>query len=153
MGLFSFLNKKKDWFTPAEQEEIVAAVRAAERQTSGEIRIFIESRCAYVNPIDRAAEIFFGLNMHQTQQRNAVLVYLAMKDHQLAIYGDQGIHERVGTAFWTAEVQKMIAAFGKNCYKEGIIEIVTDIGRVLAEQFPYHNEDKNELPDEIVFGR
>lgn len=153
MGLFSFFYKQKDWFSPADQQEILAAVREAEQRTSGEIRIFIESRCAYVNPIDRAAEVFYGLKMDQTDLHNGVLLYLAMKDHQLAIYGDQGIHQKVGTAFWTAEVQKMIAAFGKQCYKEGIIEIVTDIGRVLTEQFPYHNEDKNELPDEIVFGR
>ncbi|HMP87008.1 MAG TPA: TPM domain-containing protein [Lacibacter sp.] len=153
MGLFSFLYKTKDWFTPREQEEILAAVREAERQTSGEIRIFMESRCSYVNPLDRAAELFYGLKMDQTEQRNGVLLYLAMRDHQIAVYGDKGIHEKVGTTFWTEEVRKMIAEFNKDHINEGIIEMVRDIGIALTQHFPYHNGDKNELPDEIIFGK
>jgi len=81
-------------------QQIVAAIGQAERQTSGEIRVFVESRCRFVNPLDRAAEVFTGLKMDQTAQRNAVLVYVALKDRQLALYGDKGIHEKVGDAFW-----------------------------------------------------
>lgn len=153
MGWFSSWWKKEDWFTPQERERIVAAVRAAEQRTSGEIRIFIESRCSYVDPLERAAEIFFGLKMEQTEDRNAVLLYIAMKDHQLAIFGDQGIHEKVGSAFWNAEVKQICSEFQAEHIADGIVHIVTDIGEALVHHFPYHNEDRNELPDDIVFGR
>jgi uncharacterized membrane protein len=91
--------------------------------------------------------------MDKTEDRNGVLLYIAMKDHQLAIFGDEGIHAKVGTGFWNEEVAKMLQAFGKDEITEGIIKIVTEIGDALVSHFPYENEDRNELPDNIVFGK
>jgi uncharacterized membrane protein len=153
MGIFSFLSKKQNWFTPQENEIIVNAIRAAEKRTSGEIRVFIETRCSYVDPVDRAVEVFFGLKMDKTEDRNGVVLYIAMKDHQLAVFGDKGIHEKVGTEFWNKEVHKMLSSFSKENYAEGIVQIVKEIGEALVSYFPYENEDRNELPDDIVFGR
>ncbi len=153
MGIFSFLSRKQNWFTQQENETIVNAIRAAEKRTSGEIRVFIESRCSYVDPVDRAVEIFFGLKMDKTEDRNGVVLYIAMKDHQLAVFGDKGIHEKVGTEFWNKEVNKMLSSFSKENYTGGIVQIVTEIGDALVSNFPYENEDRNELPDDIVFGR
>lgn len=153
MGIFSFFNKKQDWFTPDEHASIVNAIRAAEKRTSGEVRVFVESRCSYVDPVDRAVEVFFGLKMEKTEDRNGVLLYIAMKDHQLAVFGDEGIHEKVGTDFWNNEVRQMLSSFSKHNYAEGIVKIITDIGEALVAHFPYENEDRNELPDDIVFGR
>lgn len=153
MGIFSFLFPVKPFFTDEEQQQIVAAIRAAEKRTSGEIRLFIESKCSYVDALDRAAEIFFGLKMEQTQDRNGVLLYFAMKDHQMAIFGDEGIHKKVGTEFWNKEVKKVLSEFRKDNHAQGIINIITEIGEALVTHFPYENEDRNELPDDIVFGR
>ena len=115
--------------------------------------MFIESRCSFVDPVDRAIEVFFGLKMDQTEDRNGVVLYIAMKDHQLAVFGDKGIHEKVGTDFWNKEVRKMLSSFRKENYADGIVQIVTEIGEALLTHFPYENEDRNELPDDIVFGR
>jgi uncharacterized membrane protein len=106
-----------------------------------------------VDPVDRAAEVFFGLKMEQTEDRNGVILYVAMKHHQLAIFGDEGIHKIVGTEFWNAEVQKILREFNATHYVDGIIAIVNDIGEALVKHFPYEQEDKNELPDNIVFGQ
>ena len=122
--------------------------------TSGEVRVFVESKCSYVDAIDRAAELFFKLQMQETKDRNAVLVYVAMKDRQLAVFGDEGIHQKVGNEYWNTEVKKMISNFNRDNYAEGISEVVKDIGEALTKHFPYNNDtDKNELPDEIVFGK
>jgi len=151
--LFSFF-KKKDFFSAEQHQHIVEAVRAAEKETSGEVRVFVESRCRFVDPLDRAAELFFGLKMDQTAERNGVLVYVAIKDRQLAILGDEGIHQKVGNEFWQKEVKKMIVEFNKENFAEGIAKVVLDIGQALKTNFPYKGEsDKNELPDDIVFGR
>src|ERR1700692_1452657 len=99
MSLFSFF-KKKPFFTAEEQAQIVAAIASSEKQTSGEIRVYVESHCRFVDPLDRAAETFYGLKMEKTEAHNAVLVYVATKDRQLALYGDKGIHEKVGDKFW-----------------------------------------------------
>jgi uncharacterized membrane protein len=145
--------KKKEFFSDEEQDRIVQAIRFAERRTSGEIRVYMESRCRFVNPVDRAIEVFYGLKMEKTDDRNGVLVYVAVKDRQLAIFGDEAIHQRVGSDFWELEVKKMLDEFNSAHFVEGIVDIVKDIGEALYHHFPYEREDKNELPDNIVFGK
>jgi len=148
-----FRTKPARYFSEEENRRIVAAIQEAERRTSGEVRVFVEKRCRFIEPLMRAQEIFLSLKMTETAQRNAVLVYIAMKDRQLAIYGDEGIHTKVGDAFWNNEVKKMLEQFNGENYTEGLVQIIFDIGEALVTHFPYDGStDKNELPDEIVFG-
>jgi uncharacterized membrane protein len=148
------LFRKKEFFSPAERQGIVEAVQKAEQRTSGEVRVFVETRCRYMDALDRAKEIFQQLKMDQTQDRNAVLVYIAIKDRQLAVFGDEGIHQKVGDEYWAREVAAMLGAFNHDHIAEGIARCISDIGEALHEHFPYNREiDKNELPDDIVFGR
>ncbi len=136
-----------------EREQIIEAIRANEQRTSGEIRVYIESRCKYVNPLDRAAEIFWNYKMDHTKDRNAVLLYIALQDHQYAIFADEGIHQRVGQEFWNREVEAMGRHFRENHYTKAFIEVISDIGEALHKHFPYdRTTDKNELPDDIIFG-
>ena len=151
---FPFLKKKKHFFTEAQEALIVEAVRNAETRTSGEVRVFVESRCKYMDATDRAAEVFFSLKMEKTKDRNAVLVYIALKDRQLAVFGDEGIHRKVGSEFWNREVGVMIRNFNREDYAAGISACVADVGEKLHLHFPYDRDtDKNELPDNIVFGK
>ncbi len=151
--MFSFF-KKKDLFTAAENERIVAAIRNAEKRTSGEVRVYIEPKNPLVDPLERAALIFSKLEMDETDHRNAVLLYIATKDKELALYGDKGIHEQVGTAYWQNEVKEMLQNFKENHLVDGIVNCITHVGETLHEKFPYiSTEDKNELPDEIIFGK
>lgn len=152
LGLFK--RKPENFFSEEEKHHIMEAVKQAELRTSGELRIYIENRCEYVDPLRRAQEVFHGLNMEQTAQRNAVLIYVAMKDRQLAVYGDEGIHTIVGDAFWNREVNSMLQHFNKNNYAEGIANMALAVGDALQKHFPYDAAtDVNELPDDIVFGR
>jgi len=152
--MFPFSRKKEEFFTSDENDRVVAAIRSCENRTSGEIRVYVESRNKLVDPLERAAEVFTGLQMHLTHHRNAVLLYIAVKDKEVALFGDQGIHEMVGTQFWNEEVNHMLQYFRDNKLAEGIEHCVRHVGDVLTEKFPYiPTEDKNELPDEIVFGK
>ena len=149
-----FRKKAIDPFSTKEKELVVAAIQSAERSTNGEVRVYVESKCSFVNPLDRAIEIFGQLNMHTTAQRNAVLVYVAIKDRQLAVFGDEGIHQKVGNAFWNDAVKKMLQHFNSQNYAQGIANIVIEIGEALQHHFPYDAAtDINELPDDIVFGK
>ena len=155
MGIFNFWKSDTaNFFSASEKEAILDAIRNAEQQTSGEVRVFIENRCRFVNPLDRAAEIFFNLKMDATGQRNAVLVYLAMKDRQFAIFADEGIYQALGKTYWDMEAAEMVNAFKKESYAAGLITVINDIGQALRQHFPYDRKgDKNELPDDIVFGK
>lgn len=149
----SLFFKKKPFFTPEENERIIQAICEAERQTSGEIRLFVESKCKYVDPLDRAVEVFYQLKMENTELRNGVLFYVATKDRQLAIYADKGIHEATGTEHWKNVVKEILAVFGREDVVSGIAKTIQLIGDALRHHFPYNEEvDKNELPDEIIFG-
>lgn len=154
MSILSLFRRRSRLFTPEESRVIVDAIRGAEQKTSGEVRVFVESRCRYMDALDRAAEVFFNLEMDETKERNAVLVYVALKDHQLALFADEGIHTRAGSDYWQKEVDIMIDRVAKENIACGIAGCVNDIGEVLHIFFPYKNDtDKNELPDEIVFGK
>jgi uncharacterized membrane protein len=149
-----FRKKAIDFLSTNEKQLIVSAIQAAEKQTSGEIRVFIESHCRFVHPLDRATEVFHQLKMEQTTGRNGVLLYIAMRDRQLALYGDKGIHEKVGDRFWNEKIKLILSHFNNAKYGEGIAKIITEVGEALSLHFPYDKDnDKNELPDDIVFGR
>lgn len=149
-----FRKKPPQFFTADQQDAIVAAIQKAERSTSGEIRIYVESRCSYMDAIDRAEELFSKLRMHETQQRNAVLLYLAMKDQQLAIYAASGIFEKTGKDYWNHKVKTIIGGFSQNDPVKSIVQAIIEIGETLSQAFPYDAAtDKNELPDDIVYGK
>ena len=152
--MFLIFKSRKQLFSEEETRLIVKAIRHAEQRTSGEVRVFVESRCSWVDAIDRAVELFFKLQMDKTENRNATLVYVAIKDRQLAVFGDEGIHQKVGTAYWNNVVSEMLQSFNRLDYAKGIADCVIQIGDALTTHFPYERDtDKNELPDEIVFGR
>ena len=153
MGSFH-LFKKKPFFSKEENEIIVQSIRDAEKQTSGEVRIFVESKCRFIDPLDRAYEIFIQLKMNETEHRNGVLFYVALKDKQLAIFADSAIHQAVGEKYWKDVVKHILAFFNKENYATGITECIQKIGEALKSSFPYDgHKDKNELPDEIIFGK
>ena len=146
--------KRKEFFTAEEKQQVVEAIQKAEQRTSGEVRVFVESRCRFVDAIDRAMEVFYQLKMNETEERNGTIVYVAVKDKQAAVFGDEGIHQKLGQKYWEKEVNKMMVCFKQANLADGIVQCVTDIGEALYQNFPYdHKTDKNELPDDIVFGR
>ncbi len=146
-------SRKKPFFSEEENEKIIQSIKDAEKQTSGEIRVFVEDRCKYVDALDRAVEIFSNLQMEKTELRNAVLFYIAVRDKQLAIFADKGIHEATGHEHWKNVVNEILSVFSKDSVVAGITTSIYKIGQALKEHFPYDKDvDKNELPDEIIFG-
>jgi uncharacterized membrane protein len=139
-------------FTKEEEARITQAIRAAERRTSGEIRVFVEDFCQRDHPVERAAEIFHLHGMFNTKANNGVLIYLAEKSHQFAIWGDAGIHERVGFQFWEAEKRLLREHLQRDEGAQGICLVIEQIGEQLREHFPLDEKDENELPDEIIYG-
>ena len=149
-----FFHRVKPLFAAPDIARLKQAIAVAERSTSGEIRVFVESKCRYVEATDRAAELFIQLGMQETEARNGVLIYLATKDQQLAIWGDQGIHERLGNQYWQQRINEMLLSFNSRDYVAGIISCIEQVGEALSTHFPYDRQsDQNELSDEIIFGR
>ena len=142
--------KASTFFTREQKLQIRDAIKEAESETSGEIRVHIESRLSG-NVLDRAAWIFNKIGMHATDNRNGVLFYLTLRSKEFAIIGDGGINAKVSEDFWD-ETRKVIQEhFRKGEYTEGLIEGILMAGRELKLHFPHKKDDTNELPDEISF--
>ena len=144
--------KAEEFFSKSEEEQIVAAIKAAEKNTSGEIRVHIEASSKGKDPLERAVQVFQELEMHQTEARNGVLFYLAYEDHAFSIFGDQGINQKVPVGFWDSTRNQMQTAFKKLAFTEGLIAGITEAGEVLKAYFPYQSDDQNELDDSISKG-
>jgi uncharacterized membrane protein len=143
---------KVEEFLSAEQEQIIVnAIKSAEKNTSGEIRVHIEKNTKKP-PMERAKEVFEFLKMDQTHLKNGVLFYLAIESKQFAIIGDEGIHKYAPNNFWEIVKNKVLTYFAKKDYVKGLEEGITEVGNQLKTYFPYKKEDVNELPDEISKG-
>jgi len=140
------------FFGEKEQQNIVEAIKEAEKQTSGEIKVHIEKKCSSENVLDRAKEVFEFLNMHLTQDHNGVLFYLAYEDRKFAVLGDKGIYEKVPADFWNSTKDLLRSHFSNNRFAEGLCLGINEAGIQLKKHFPYSSGDINELPDDISFG-
>ncbi|MEM6379384.1 MAG: TPM domain-containing protein [Bacteroidota bacterium] len=146
-----FKTAAETFFTEEEGHQIVASIKAAEKNTSGEIRLHLATK-SKVDPMEEAWKMFTKLEMHETALRNGVLIYLSVKDHKFAIVADQGINQVVPDGFWKSIAQQMSAQFKNKAFVEGLSEGIKKIGEQLKAYFPYQEDDENELPDEISFG-
>ena len=135
-----------------DESAIVQAIQEAEKKTSGEFRVHIEKKCPKKDPVKRAISLFQKLRMHKTDLRNGVIVYVATEDHLLAIWGDEGIHAKVGQEFWESTLITLQEDFKTNQIKNGLKKALLDIGEKLQQHFPYKKDDKNELDDSISYG-
>ncbi len=141
----------RKYFSQENELQITNAIRVAETNTSGEIRVHIEKHCRG-DVLDRAAYVFAKLEMHKTRLRNGVLFYLAVEDHKFAILGDAGINQKVPENFWEEIKKEMAVKFSEQKFTEGLSTGIKKAGEQLKQHFPWQEDDVNELPDEITFG-
>lgn len=133
-----------------EDHRIVKAIKQAEMNTSGEIKVHIENHCKG-NVEKRSLFVFNRLKLNETKLRNGVLIYLAVKDHKFAILGDEGINEVVEDGFWNDVKDLMQYRFKENRFADGLEEGIMRCGEKLKTFFPYQSDDINEIPDDISY--
>lgn len=145
------MSKVENFLTQEEEQAIVEAIGIAEKATSGEIRVHIEKTTSLA-PFDRALEVFYNLKMNETKEQNGVLIYLAVEDKTFAICGDKGINNVVDEDFWDNTKNIMANHFKRGNFKQGLIDGVLEAGQQLKKYFPYQENDKDELSNEISKG-
>lgn len=145
------MSRVEDFLTAHEEQEIVTAILEAEKNTSGEIRVHIESHTR-LDHDERAKEVFHLLKMDNTKAENGVLIYIAVNDKKFAIYGDRGIDKVVPDNFWERTKNEIQEQFIKGDFKQGIINGILRAGEELNSHFPWKPDDTNELSDEISKG-
>lgn len=142
----------ENFFSSEEKKRITDAIAEAEKNTSGEIRLHAEGHCK-IDVLDRAAYVFKKLGMHETEQRNGVLFYLAVHDRKFAIIGDAGINRVVPADFWNEIKETMLDYFKEGKFTDGLTKGILMAGEQLKANFPFHKDDVNELSNEISFDK
>jgi uncharacterized membrane protein len=140
--------KPKEFLDQLRHDDIVGAIREAEKKTSGEIRVFI-SRKLVPDPVAEAHAHFVEMGMEKTRDRNGVLIFVAPRAHKFAVVGDTGVHTHCGEEFWKQMADEMSGHFRKSEFTSGILHGVKKAGEVLAQHFPRRPDDRNQLPDDI----
>jgi len=144
---------RKDFSLKTEDEnEIVKAIRTAEKSTSGEIRVHLEKSSGSQDIFERAMEVFHQLKMDNTKEENGVLIYVAMEDRNFVIYGDKGINDKVEDDFWESTKDVILNHFKKGNFKQGLVDGILMAGEQLKRNFPWQEDDENELSDQISKG-
>ena len=144
---------RKDFSLKTEDEnEIVEAIRTAEKSTSGEIRIHLEKTAGFQDIFERAMEVFHQLKMDNTKEENGVLIYVATEDRNFVIYGDKGINDKVEDDFWESTKDVILNHFKKGDFKQGLVDGILMAGEQLKRHFPWQEDDENELSDQISRG-
>ncbi|MDR0733285.1 MAG: TPM domain-containing protein [Dysgonamonadaceae bacterium] len=141
----------KHFFSDEEKERITEAIRVAEMETSGEIRVHISADACRLGVLNCAAHWFEQLKMHKTELRNGVLFFLSVKDRQFAVIGDAGINRLVPDNFWEDIKNAMSSRFKEGRFAEGLSEGIRMAGNRLKAHFPRQADDVNELPDDLSF--
>ena len=142
------MSKVEDFLTLAQEQEIIEAIRLAEENTSGEIRVHLE-KTSDKEPLERAREVFYFLKIDETAQQNGILFYVAVNDKKFSILGDEGIDAAVPDNFWDSVKNLVIKQFKTGNYTQGLKQGILETGAKLKQYFPRDNNDKNELPDSI----
>ena len=145
------MSKVEDFLTKNEEAEVVEAIRLAEKNTSGEIRVHLEKETS-IAPIERAVEVFHELGMDTTQLRNGVIIYVAVKSKKFAIYGDKGINDKVDVDFWDCTKDIMVNHFKTGNNVQALVEGIHNAGEQLKKYFPFEDDDTDELSNEISKG-
>lgn len=142
------MSKVEDFLTATQEQQIIDAIRNAEKNTSGEIRVHIE-KYSKKDTIIRATEVFYFLKMDKTNNRNGVLFYLAVDDKKFAVIGDEKINEKVPTDFWESTKNTVLQEFKNGNFTNGLIKGILQTGEQLKKYYPFQDDDLNELTDEI----
>jgi uncharacterized membrane protein len=141
----------KEFLAKIDEAAVLAAVREAERATSGEVRVFVSRRCLRGGDVTkRAHQEFHRLDMDTTEDRNAVLFYVVPRDHAFAVIGDEAVHAKCGDGFWAETAGILQGDFIDGRFTEGLVKGIRRAGELLARHFPKTQGDRNELPDGIV---
>jgi uncharacterized membrane protein len=141
---------KKKLISPSDEARLIKAIQSAELQTSGEIRVHLEKTCKG-DALEECKKKFAELNMHQTKDRNGILFYLAINSKSFAVWGDEGIHQKVSDEFWKSITDCAISYFKQSDLMTGIEKSVELCGEKLKLYFPLQADDKNELSNDISY--
>ncbi len=145
------MSKVEEFLTQKEEKEIISAIKIAEKNTSGEVRVHIE-RSSEKDHYERTQEVFHLLKMNETKDANAVLIYVAVNDKKFVIYGDKGINEVVPKDFWNTTKDVIQSHFKSGDFKQGIVDGILKAGEELQAHFPWQTDDVNELSNDISKG-
>ena len=144
--------RTKEFLSRLDHDRIVGAIKGAEAETSGQIRVYIQRGKLEGDPVIAAQEKFQKMGMEATRERNSVLIFVVPRARKFAVIGDKGVHQKCGDQFWQQLIERMRVHFRNDNFTDALVEAIEEVGKLLAAHFPKTSASTNELPDNIVEG-
>ena len=98
----------------------------------------------------RAVEQFLVQNLHTTQGRTGVLIYVSDAERYAEVIADDGIYQKVTPQVWDLLITALTAHIGKGTRTEGFVAAIETCGAILAEHFPPERGHADELPNHLI---
>jgi uncharacterized membrane protein len=92
---------------------------------------------------------FLALGLGHTRDRNGVLIHVSLLERKIHILADEGIHDKVGDAFWETQTTMLVESIRKGQAVAGLESAILQIGAKLEEHFPHQPGDKNQFGDKV----
>jgi uncharacterized membrane protein len=144
--------RTKEFLSRLDHDRIVRAIKGAEAETSGQIRLYIQRGKLEGDPVVAAQEKFQKMGMEATRERNSVLIFVVPRARKFAVIGDEGVHQKCGDQFWQQLIERMRVHFRNENFTDALVEAIEEVGKLLAQHFPRTSAPQNELPDDIIEG-
>ncbi len=111
---------------------------------------FVPRRLRYIRAHRAAVAQFLATNIHATQGRTGVLIFVSLAERYAEVIADRAIDARVPQERWNAIVAHLVAHAAKGEIVAGFEHAIAETGALLAEGFPRGADDANELEDRLV---
>lgn len=111
---------------------------------------FVPSSLMKKNAHRRAVEQFVVQNLHTSQGRTGVLIFVSLAERYAEIIADQGINAKVPAGTWQGIIDRLTADLSQDRAAEGFVTAVNACGEHLARYFPPGSANSNELPNHLI---
>lgn len=98
----------------------------------------------------QALDQFLSQDLHTTENRTGVLIFISVAERYGEIIADDGIYEKVDPSVWDEALAALLDHLKKGEVEEGFVAAIRASAAVLEEHFPIGVEDEDELPNHLI---
>jgi len=112
--------------------------------------LLVPRRIRYKRAHLNALQQFLARNVHITEHRTGILLFVSMAEHYAEVIADAGIHARVEQDEWNSIVATLTHHASRSEVAEGFVLAIGQAGDLLEKHFPAGAHNINELDDHLI---
>ncbi len=113
-------------------------------------RFFLDQADKHINVLNRAHFEFYRHRLHHTDKSTGVLIFISLLEREAVVWGDELISQKLPQETWQKILNQLIVNLKVNNLQTGLVEAISEIGKILKEHFLSEKNDQNELSNELI---